>query len=156
MVSLKQSLLAAMAVLAIAAAGTTGALAADKEQVIKDRQALMKDQGRQWLVVRNYLEDKADQAAALSALESLKKSLPTVQNYFPPGTEGPDPDGKWAAKSEIWSEHDKFLAAQKKVADQVAALDEAVNGGDKAKAQAAFKDLAICGACHETFRAKLQ
>jgi cytochrome c556 len=79
-----------------------------------------------------------------------------VPDYFPPGTEGPNPDGKWGPKPEVWSERDKFVAADKKVADQVAALDEAVKSGDKAKAAAAFKDLDACSECHRTFRAKLQ
>jgi cytochrome c556 len=149
-------LLALGAVLAIAAAGSTGALAVDKDQVLKDRQAAMKDQGRQMVVVRNYLEDKADQAAALAALDSLIKSVPTVPDLFPPGTEGPAPEAKWGAKPEIWSEHDKFLAADKKVADQIAGLDAAVRSGDKTKAQAAFKEISFCSGCHETFRAKLQ
>ena len=149
-------LLALGAMLAIAAANPPGALAADKDQVLKDRQAAMKEQGRQMIVVRNYLEDKADQAAALAALDSLAKSVPTVPNLFPPGTEGEAPEGKWASKPEIWSEHDKFLAADKKVADQIAGLDAAVRSGDKAKAQAAFKDIGFCSGCHDTFRAKLQ
>jgi len=144
------------AVLAIAAANPTGALAVDKDQVLKDRQAAMKEQGRQLIVVRNYLEDKADQAAALAALDSLTKSVPTVPNLFPPGTEGEAPEGKWAAKPEIWSEHDKFLAAGKKVADQIAGLEAAVRSGDKVKAQVAFKDIGFCSGCHDTFRAKLQ
>ena len=144
------------AMLALGAASSTGALAADKEQVIKDHQALMKDQGREWIAVRNYVEGKADQAAALSAVESLAKSVPTVPNYFPPGTEGPAPEGKWATKPEVWTEHDKFLAATKKVGDQVAALDAAIRSGDKPKVDAAFKDLNTCNGCHETFRAKLQ
>jgi len=152
--SLKRLALGAM--LAVGAASSTGALAADKEQVIKDRQALMKDQGREWIAVRNYVEGKADQAAALSAVESLAKSVPTVPNYFPPGTEGPAPEGKWATKPEVWTEHDKFLAATKKVGDQVAALDAAIRSGDKPKVEAAFKDLNVCNGCHETFRAKLQ
>jgi cytochrome c556 len=135
---------------------SSAVLAADKDQVIKDRQTLMKDQGRQWLVIRNYIQGKADQSAATSALASLTKSIPTVPDYFPPGTEGPNPDGKWGPKPEVWSEHDKFLAADKKVADQVAALDAAVKSGDTAKAAAAFKDLDFCSGCHETFRAKLQ
>ncbi len=156
MPSVKQQLIAAMVVLAIGGVGAGVALAQDKDKIIADRQNLMKDQGRQWLVVRNYVEGKADQAAALSAVESLTKSIPTVPNYFPPGTEGPAPDGKWATKPEVWSEHDKFLAAVKKVGDQVAVLDVALRGGDKAKVEAAFKDLNICNACHETFRAKLQ
>jgi cytochrome c556 len=156
MVTLKQSLVAAMVVLAIAAFGAQIALAVDKDQVLKDRQAAMKDQGRQLVVVRNYLEDKADQAAALTALESLTKSVPTVSNLFPPGTEGEAPEGKWAAKPEIWSEPDKFQAAIKKVADQIAALTVEVKSGDKAKAQALFKEIGFCSGCHDTFRAKLQ
>ena len=144
------------AVLAIVAAGATGALAVDKDQVLKDRQAAMKDQGRQLVVVRNYLEDKADQAAALAALESLTKSVPTVANLFPPGTEGEAPEGKWGTKPEIWSEPDKFQAAIKKVADQIAALTVDVKSGDKAKAQALFKEIGFCSGCHDTFRAKLQ
>ena len=143
--------------MAFAVAGIGGAsVAQDKEKIIAERQKLMKDQGRDWVVVRNYGEGKADQAAALSAVESLSKSVPTVPNYFPPGTEGPAPEGKWATKPEVWSEHDKFLAAVKKVGDQVAVLDAALRGGDKTKVDAAFKDLNICNACHETFRAKLQ
>jgi cytochrome c556 len=153
MVSLKQSFLAAIAVVAI---GAMGALAADKEQVIKDRQDLMKDQGRQAVVIRNYTEDKADKAAALAAVDWLIKSLQTVPNFFPPGTDGPTPDGKWATKPEVWSQHDKFLAAIKEVSDQIAAIGVAINADDKAKVAAEFKELGFCKACHDTFRAKLQ
>jgi cytochrome c556 len=149
-------LVALGAVLAIAVVSSPIALAADKEQVLKDRQAAMKEQGRQLVIVRNYLEDKADQAAAVAALEALAKSVPTVPTLFPPGTEGEAPGGKWAAKPEIWSEHDKFLAAGKKVTDQIAALAVEVKGGDKAKAQALFKEIGFCSGCHETFRAQLQ
>ena len=133
-----------------------GASAADKEQVIKDRQAFMKDQGRQWVAIRNYTQGKGDQAAAISAVESLTKSVPKVPDHFPPDTAGPAPGGKWGTKPEVWTEHDKFLAADKKVAEQVAALDAALKSGDKAKVEAAFKDLNACNACHQTFRAKLQ
>src|SRR5215831_16884268 len=152
--SITLSVLATTVVFALIGIG--GAAGQDKDKIIAERQKLMKDQGRDWVVVRNYIEGKADQAAALSAAESLSKSIPTVPNYFPPGTEGPAPEGKWATKPEVWSEHDKFLAAVKKVSDQVAVLDAALRSGDKTKVEAAFKDLNICSACHETFRAKLQ
>ena len=144
------------AALILGAACSTAALAADKEQVIKDRQTFMKDQGRQWLVLRNYTQGKADQAAAVSAVESLTKSVPKTPDYFPPDTGGPAPGGKWGTKPEVWSEHEKFLAADRKVADQVAVLDAAVKSGDRAQATAAFKDLNACAACHQDFRAKLQ
>ena len=98
----------------------------------------------------------ADQQAATAAVDSLAKLVPDVPNHFPPGTAGPAPDGKYATKPEVWSQHDKFLAAEKKVTDQVAALGTAVKSGDKAKAEVAFKELDVCNACHNDFRAKLQ
>lgn len=148
--------LALGAALIVGTVCSTAVLAADKEQVIKDRQAFMKDQGRHWLIIRNYVQGKADQAAAISAAESLTKSVPKTPDYFPPDTGGPAPGGKWGTKPEIWSEHDKFLAADRKVADQVAALAAALKSGDKTQVAAAFKDLNLCAACHRDFRAKLQ
>src|SRR5579864_3482553 len=67
-------LLALSAMFAIGAASSMNALAAEKQQILQDRQDLMINQGRQWLVIRNYLQDKADQAAALSAVESFAKT----------------------------------------------------------------------------------
>jgi cytochrome c556 len=144
------------AAVAIGAMTSTAAWAQDKEKVIAERQDLMKKQVREWIVVRNYVQGSADQQAAITAVDALEKLLPTVPNYFPPGTAGPAPDGKWGTKPEVWTEHDKFLAADKKVKEQVAALDAAVKSGDKAKAEVAFKELDGCNACHNTFRAKLQ
>jgi cytochrome c556 len=144
------------AAIAIAAMTSTAAWAQDKEKVIAERQDVMKKQIRDWIAVRNYLAGNADQQAAVAAADALTKSVPTVANYFPPGTAGPAPDGKWGTKPEVWTEHDKFLAAVKKVSEQVAALDAAVKTGDKAKAEVAFKELDGCNACHNSFRAKLQ
>jgi cytochrome c556 len=82
--------------------------------------------------------------------------VPTVPKLFPPGTEGPSPDGKYGAKLQIWSQPEKFQAAVKQVEDQVAALSTAIKTGDKTKAGVALKELDVCSACHNTFRAKLQ
>src|SRR5207245_5710280 len=132
------------------------AVAQDKEKVIADRQDLMKKQVREWIVVRNYVQGTADQQAAITAVDALEKLLPTVPKYFPPGTAGPAPDGKWGTKPEVWTEHDKFLAADKKVEEQVAALVPAVKSAVKAKAEAASRDSAAGTACHNASRAKLQ
>jgi len=142
--------------LAIGAAMSIAALAQDKDKAIADRQDFMKRQIREWIVVRNYVQGTADQQAATAAVDNLTKLVPDVPNHFPPGTAGPTPDGKWATKPEVWTQHDKFLAAEKKVTDQVAALGAAVKSGDKAKAEVAFKELDACNACHNDFRAKLQ
>jgi cytochrome c556 len=149
-------LLAICTMLAIGAAGSIGVLAADKDKVIADRQDFMKRQVREWVVVRNYVQGSADQQAATAAADNLVKLVPMIPDHFPPGTEGPTPDGKYGTKPEVWTQHDKFLAAQKKVTDQVATLDAAVKSGDKAKVEVAFKELDVCNGCHNDFRAKLQ
>ena len=149
-------LLAICTILAIGAAGSIGVLAADKDKVIADRQDFMKRQVREWVVVRNYVQGSADQQAATAAADNLVKLVPMIPDHFPPGTEGPTPDGKYGTKPEVWTQHDKFLAAQKKVTDQVATLDAAVKSGDKAKVEVAFKELDVCNGCHNDFRAKLQ
>jgi cytochrome c556 len=149
-------MLAFGAALAIGAAASIAALAQDKDKAIAERQDFMKKQIREWIVVRNYIQGNADQQAATAAMDNLAKLVPDVPNHFPPGTAGPTPDGKWATKPEVWTQHDKFLAAEKKVTDQVAALGTAVKSGDKAKVEVAFKELDGCNACHDGFRAKLQ
>jgi cytochrome c556 len=151
-------LMALGAVLAIGAAGSTGALAVDKEQVIKDRQALMKEQASDMGAVKGYLDGKADQAKATSAATDLTQTMKKIPDVFPPGTEGPDPEGKFAPKPAVWSDPKGFLAARDAAAGKVPALVAAVKGGDKATIQAAFADLGKdgCGACHGKFREEIK
>jgi cytochrome c556 len=158
MVSLKQSLLAAMAVLAIAAAGSITALAVDKEQVIKDRQALMKKQGADMGAIKGFLDDKADLAKATTAAADLIETMRKIPDAFPPDTAGPNPEGKFTTKPEIWSDWQGFLAARDTAASKALALDEATKGGDKAKIQEAFADMGKngCGGCHGKFREEIK
>ena len=147
-------------VLALAAALVSGVIAMsasfaqDKEKIVAERQALMKQHGREIVVVRNYAQGKADQQAAIAAVESLMKTVPTVPNFFPPGTGIGEVSVKTMAKPEIWSEHDKFLAADKTVAGQIAILEAAVKSGDKKKVAALYKEIGACAGCHNTFRAE--
>jgi cytochrome c556 len=131
------------------------ASAQDKDKIVTDRQDYMKQQGRQLVVIRNYAQGKTDQQAALAAIDSLTKSVANVPTLFPAGTGIGEVSVKTHARPEIWSEHDKFLAAQKTVAGQIADLGAAVKGGDTAKAEALVKQIAFCESCHVTFRAKL-
>lgn len=151
-------LLALGAMLAIGAANSPGALAVDKDQVIKDRQALMKAQGGDMGAVKGYLDDKADLAKATSAATDLTQTMKKIPDVFPPGTEGPNPEGKFAPKPEVWSDWKGFLAARDTAAGKADALVVAVKGGDKAAIQAAFADLGKngCGACHGKFREELK
>ena len=143
------------AALTIALAGATGAaLAQDKETVVKDRQALMKEQGKDIGAVKAYLDGKADQAAAEAGATGLTQTTRKIPAAFPPGTNAPSPAGKYAPKPEIWTDWDKFLGAQKQAAAKADALLAAVKGGSKDAIRTAFADLGKngCGNCHTNFR----
>jgi cytochrome c556 len=148
-----------IAALTLALTGITGAAPAqDKETVLKNREALMKGQGKDIGSVKAYTEGKGDLAQATAGAASLTQTIRKIPDVFPRGTAGPSPSGKFAAKPVIWTDWNKFLDAQKNAATKADALLAALNGGNKAAIEAAFGDLGKngCGACHETFREKLQ
>jgi len=136
--------------------GATAWAQQDKEKIIAERQDAMKQQGREMIAVRNYFQDKGDQATALAALVSLKGSVPKVLEWFPAGTGLGQVSVKTRAKPEIWQDQDKFVAADKTVIGQIDTLEAAVKGGDKAKTETVYNEIKFCDACHSTFRAPEQ
>jgi len=151
-------LVALAAALAIGAVYSTGAFAADKEQIIKDRQSLMKRQGGDLAAVKNFLDDKGDLAKATEGANDLPQSLKKIPDVFPPGSEGPNPEGKWAPKATVWSDANGFKAQVATAVAKADALAAAVKGGDKAKIQEAFAAMGKegCGGCHGKFREDLK
>jgi cytochrome c556 len=147
---------AALAIVVVAGAGGAS-LAQDKEAVIKDRQATMKEQGKNVGAVKAYLDGKGDLAQAKTGAVNLTQTTKKIPQLFPAGTGGPSPDGDYVAKPEIWSDWNKFLDAQKTAAAKADALLVAVNAGDKNAIETAFNDLGKngCGGCHTTFREKI-
>jgi cytochrome c556 len=155
--AIKRRALGAVLIIAIAGAGAL-ASAQDKDAVLKDRQATMKQQGKDAGTVKAYLTGKADQTAAVAAATELTKTTRKIPDLFPPGSGGPSPDGDFQPKPTVWTDWDKFLGAQKAAAAKADALLAAITAGDKAAIQTAFADLGKngCGACHTTFREKLK
>ncbi|MGH7116199.1 MAG: c-type cytochrome [Stellaceae bacterium] len=141
--------------LAVAAAA---APAPDKASILKERQATMKQQAKDLGQVKGYLDGKADQATALTGATSLTETTRKIPSLFPPGTEGTSPDGDFRPKPVVWTDHDKFLDAQKNAAAKADALLAAVKTDNKPRIRAAFVDLGKngCGNCHQTFREKLK
>jgi cytochrome c556 len=138
----------------VASLASNAPLAQDKDKIVTDRQDVMKQQGRELVVIRNYSQGKADQQVAKTAIESLKKSVPNVPTLFPAGTGIGEVTVKTAAKPEIWREHDKFLADHKTVLGQITTLDTAIQSGDTAKVAALVKEINYCASCHNDFRAE--
>jgi cytochrome c556 len=132
-------------------------LAQDKETIIKNREALMKGQGKDLGSIKAYIDGKGELVQAEAGAAGLAQSTKKIPEVFPPGTGGPNSDGKYATKPVIWTDWNKFLDAQKTASDKAEALFVAVKSGDKTKIETAFGDLGKngCGACHEMFREKL-
>jgi len=153
----KRSMLTAVLICG-AIAISIGAPAQDKETVIKNREALMKGQGKDLGSVKAYIDGKGDQAQAEAGATSLTQSIKKIPDAFPVGTGGPDSEGKYATKPVIWADWNKFIDAQKIAASKADVLLAAVKSGNKTTIEAAFGDLGKsgCGACHETFREKLK
>ena len=145
--------------LILALAGISGTvLAQDKEAIVKNREALMKGQGKDLGSVKAFIDSKGDQAAAEAGATNLTQTMRKIPDAFPPGTGGVNADGKYSTKPDIWSDWNKFIDIQKNAVSRADLLLVAVKSGDKAAIQTAFGDLGKngCGACHETFREKLK
>jgi cytochrome c556 len=151
---ISSKLLIALAALALGAAASP---AVDKDKIIHDRQALMKRQGNDLRAVKGYIDGKVDQAKAIAATTDLTRTMQQIPAVFPPGSEGPSPDGKYRPKPAVWSDWQGFLARRDTAAGKVNVLFAAVKSGDKAKVRTAFADLGKngCGACHGKFREKV-
>ena len=154
--SIRHVVLGAVMTIVLAGLGAS-ALAQDKETVVKNREALMKGQGKDLGSVKAYTEGKGDLAQAEAGATGLTQSTKKIPEVFPPGTGATSTDGKYATKPAIWTDWNKFLEAQKTANDKAEVLLVAVKSGDKTKIEAAFGDLGKngCGGCHETFREKL-
>ncbi|HEY1799210.1 MAG TPA: cytochrome c [Stellaceae bacterium] len=153
MKAFSKGLLAAACVLATV--GLSGAaFAQDAETVLKNRQDLMKAQGKDLGAVKAFIDGKGDLAAAQAAGADLPKRLQQVPSLFPKGTGMAELPGKSYAKPEIWADWDKFNTADLNAQQKAVALDAALKSGDKAKIEAAFGDMGKngCGGCHTPFR----
>lgn len=158
MLSLTKTRVLSAAVAAVLVAAGGAAFAQDKEAVLKNRQATMKEQSADLQNIKAYIDGKGDLAKAKAAAADLTQTTAKIPDLFPPGTGGPNPTGDYVAKPVIWTDWNKFIEAQRAAALKANALVVALNGGDKAAIEAAFGDLGKngCGGCHTTFREKIE
>ncbi len=128
----------------------TALWAAEAEDLIKYRQAVMKSVGGHMGAAAQIVRGKVPYAADLvHHAESIKKSLEDVPKLFPPDSDF----GETSALPAVWSKADGFR--QKADEAKVAADEflEASKGGDQAVTGAKFKGLVdTCKACHKDFR----
>jgi len=133
-------------------------VAQDPAEVLKKRQAFMKEFGGYAKAINEYVEKGVgtpDDVKAKTA--AIKEESAEIVGLFPAGTSMDDGIGKTAAKKEIWEKPDEFKAAAENVGVLAGKLEEAAASGDKQQIADAFAALGKngCGGCHKTFRAKL-
>ncbi len=122
---------------------------------IKDRQALMKDQGKTLGSITPIIKDEKpfDAELVMAALKHLNEDAQKIDiaTLFPDGS---DKGGETTAAPKIWEDKAGFEAALTKYkADATAAA--AANPKDLESFKVVFNQVTEnCGACHKSFRIK--
>ena len=149
--TMRKTILAAA--FAISALGAGAVIAADMN-IIQERQACMKAQGKMMgeLVLIMKGEKPFDAAAVKTASEIPAAACANWDKFWSedskPGSEMAKATETWA-KEEIWTDPEGF----KKAGMDVYAHEQAMfKAADDAGFKAAFKELAGCKGCHEKFR----
>jgi cytochrome c556 len=154
--------LAAAAAAVVAIPLVAPAQGAKPDEAIRARQSIMRVMGLNFGPLgkmasgdapfdKNAFQTNAERLASIWAMNPAQ--------YFVPGTDKPVSGSKiasfTAAKSEIWSQQDKFKAAAQRAGEQISKLAEAAKSGDEGAMKSAAGEVGkSCKACHDDFRAK--
>ncbi len=82
---MKSSIMLALGAVAVAFVGFAAAPAEaqDAMKIVQDRQAAMKEQGKELGAVKAFIDGKGDLAAAQTGADGLVKSIPQIPNLVP-------------------------------------------------------------------------
>lgn len=120
--------------------------------LVKYRQNAMEIMGKSNKAIKAVVTgDVAYPEQLLAYAQTLDAMARTIPSLYPEGT-GPGA-AKTEAKANIWTEQEKWKAANDRMVQETARLVEVVKGGDMkaiaAQQQAVGKS---CGGCHDLFR----
>jgi len=143
-------------VLAVGTAGT-GLQAQDKAEVIKQRQALMKQQAADLKAIQNYVVGDTDRNTAIAKVTEMMTLPPQIVGLFPAGTSIVEFPGQTHAKPEIWQQWDRFQEVPTSLRRSEQHLADVIKSGSKQDVLDALDSVGRmgCGACHTYFRAPL-
>ena len=154
-VSIGRAVAVALVLGSMVVAGAGVATAQSAGEAIKQRQALMKANGKAFGVFVNFVKKGQGSAADVGTNARIVASnVAQFVNLFPKGTSLADGAGKTRAKPEIWQKWAAFEGAAAKTSKLAWDLSLAAASGDKQAIGAAFGKLGKdgCTACHKTFR----
>ena len=133
-----------------------GAVSAQQE-IVKDRQTLMKSNGRALggtlsaMAKGDKPYDQAAVDAAFVVLEDTAKKLPTL---FPDSTKTLKGEGDYSSSPKVWEDKAGFDAKIASFAKAVTDAKSKIKDLDSLKANVGGIGKE-CGGCHETFRLKI-
>ncbi|WEK52523.1 MAG: cytochrome c [Candidatus Kaistia colombiensis] len=141
-----------LAGLGLALALGTAGLAHAADDVIAERQALMKANAAAAKTIFDMIQGKApyDEATARLAFEKLAGDLKAAVALFPDGSD----QGKTSASPAIWNDKTGFEAIAAKLVTDATAGAAAADGGLDAIKASAMAVGGSCQSCHEKFRIK--
>ena len=158
MLSMRRGLWGGLLVLALGC-GAVGVVTAadDPAATITARRDLMKTRGKEMGIINDFVQNKKGSAADIvAAAKAMEESADKLPGLFPKGTSLDDFPGKTGAKPVIWEKWDDFQKASTYFGSEAKELAEVAETGDTAKIAQQFEEVGkACGACHTTFRQKL-
>ena len=150
----KRGLMAALAMGILVAGAPDTALAQSPGKVIKERQALMQSNNKNFLMINAFVKSGKGSAADMAAAgRQVASNAARIPGLFVKGTSLKDGVGKTRAKPAIWAKRADFEAAAGKLKAAGENLAKVAAGGDagaiKSAGGAVMKS---CGGCHNSFR----
>lgn len=139
-----------IALAAAALAGAASLQAAEPEDIIKYRQAVMKSVGGHMGAAAQIVRGKVQYPDDLGYhADAIARSMKTVHGLFPVDSDF----GETRALPAVWDKPDEFKKVGEDAAAAAAEFAAAAGGGDPKALVASFKQLAdACKACHKDFR----
>ena len=135
--------------LVVGACATAQQAKKSPEEIVAERQQVMKQNGDAWKNVQDNAK-AGNWAAVASNADILSKNAGKIPALFPQGSM----TEKSKAKPEIWQKWPEFEASAKKMEVEGAKLRDTAQAGNAQAANDMIKDFGrnACGACHTPFR----
>src|SRR5262245_49271303 len=139
---------AAAAVVVLTVGGVTAWAA---EDIIKTREADMKDMGKSLKAIKGIIDSGGNAADVVAPANRIVEVAGLIPSLFPKGSD----QGKTGALPVIWEKWDAFTKHADDLKTEATMLASAGQSRDLATVRAKCdKTAKVCGACHKDFRKK--
>jgi cytochrome c556 len=145
----KAAWIKAVSAVVVLTVGGVAAFAAD--DVLKTRQADMKEMGKSLKAIKGIIDSNGNAADVTAPANKIVEVAGLIPSLFPKGSD----QGETRALPAIWENWDAFTKHADSLKTEATMLASAAQSGDLATVRAQFdKTAKECGACHKDFKKK--